>query len=100
MTMIDKIAAAIAWEDLTPQGRIVCRYPDDFSEREIARYRAKARAAIEAMKEPSLRVLHAGIEMRTPITAVLDIWRAMISAALSEDTGMGKMPIYSGKNVD
>lgn len=82
-------------------------------------FRQVARAAIEAMKVPTEAMIAAVTSTRadwighvSPAPGVVERWikattnarlanyQAMISAALSEDTGVGKMPIYSGKNVE
>lgn len=95
--MVERVARALH-KRMSP-----AKIYDNLPERSKALLRDDARAAIEAMKEPSPAMRRAGIA--TSIRQgrgvdVTEIFSAMISAALSEDTGMGKMPIYGAKNVD
>lgn len=45
----DVVAKAIAWTDLSEVGRVECKWPQDFHDTEVLRYRLKAIAAMEAL---------------------------------------------------
>lgn len=71
MTMIERVARAISKS----------RVDDDYHWRE---YRQEARAAIEAMREPSLMMQSAALPYVMRQHQTRDVWRSMIDAALSE----------------
>jgi hypothetical protein len=62
VSMIERVAKAIAWLELTPHGKQACRWPADFSPAERATYRRQARAAIDEMWEASKGMIEAGAE--------------------------------------
>ena len=81
--MIEKVARALLMENRP-----------DYTPKQIEhgwfQYRFDARAAIEAMREPTNEMAEVGMEARwqSPIrdaNNVREIWSAMIDAALSED---------------
>ena len=87
--MIDRVARAI-WEHRAKQVRL--EYPDllpleGWGAVAIANgVMGEARAAIEAMREPTEAMQNAGSERGwTPPTGAM-IWQAMIDAALNEET--------------
>ena len=49
--MIEHVAKAIAWDELTPKGRTECTWPGSFSEAEAGKYRMQAVAAISALDD-------------------------------------------------
>jgi hypothetical protein len=57
----------------------------------VVDYRYAARAALEAMREPSFAMRMAGLKRDTgsPLVTEGDIFRAMIDAAISEDKEQG-----------
>lgn len=85
MTMIEKVARAIDPGAFDPK----LTHGDDCIECENQRERVKAcaRAAIEAMKEPSEEMKRSGSFINNAQSGVYcekDIWVAMIEAALKE----------------
>ena len=83
-TMVERVARAIEAAADYDEGRYLCGWSDTF-----------ARAAIEAMREPTKAMNRAAYEdakKRAPAPAF--IWAAMISAALSEtpEDTEGKSP--------
>lgn len=79
MTMVERVARALhpeIFKDFGGHGPGEC--PDCDEQRELAR--ELARAAIEAMREPTQRMLDA-----TWTDASAFTWRTMIDAALNED---------------
>lgn len=83
--IVERIAKALAFDDLTEKGRADCVWPDSFGELELTHYRKNARAVIAAMREPTY-----SMRMSTPprLDEVLtyrdsgDIWKRMIDEAL------------------
>lgn len=114
--MVERVARAIRRDKFARTRRLKALNENELlTEGELS----EARAAIEAMKEPTDAMVAAIAPTRadwighaSPALGVVERWikattnarlanyQAMISAALSEDTGAGRMPIYSGKNVD
>ena len=97
-SMVERVARAIAWQDLTPLGKQTARWPGDFSTGEADRYRLKAHAAIESMRTPTDVMSRAGVgkviamvpdEIKASVTEVgaTSVYRAMITAALARDDG-------------
>jgi hypothetical protein len=93
MDMVERVARALAM-DQWPEHN----WPADFSEREAEDYRGHARAAIEAMREPTEAMLAAGFGDASPTiwTAGItpedqrNVWQAMIDSTLkaqSPETG-------------
>ncbi len=77
-SMVEKVATAIALEHLDPETRAAV----DRNEWFVAEsYFDLARAAIEAMREPTDGMLTAGLIQ----DATVDRYRAMIDAALNEE---------------
>ena len=72
--MVDRVARAILsgyeWESITPELQ--------------AEYRRMGRAAIEAMREPSKKMLHATYT-GMPDRNMVDLWHALIDAALAPE---------------
>ena len=70
--MIERVARAIArpedWDELKPHWHEV--------------FREQARAAIEAMREPTKRMVDAGRDEDTLTGAIASVWAVMIDAAL------------------
>lgn len=73
MTGLFTSSTPVLWDD------------DDMLETDRARFRKKARAAIEAMREPDVLMVHAGIDKPT----ITDMWQSMIDAALAHPTERG-----------
>jgi len=91
-SMVERVARALAWHGLTQHGTIVCRWPDDWSQVDADRYRIQARAAIEAMTEPTPWMIVGG-NSQLPVRGEHLVWTderttrlytAMITAALEE----------------
>lgn len=86
-SMIERVARAIYAEFAEEDG-----YPA-MSPAGKARWDAQARAAIEAMREPSEMMQREGLKVRLrhldgePSAGTDEIWTAMITAALSENDG-------------
>lgn len=47
--LVEHVAKAIAWDDLTPKGKKDCVWPKDFGESELGKYRMQAVCAIDAV---------------------------------------------------
>jgi hypothetical protein len=80
--MIDRVAVALIDADPTMLGH---------HETHIEAKRKAARAAIEAMREPTGDMKSAG-RLRAEHDSVASIWRAMIGAALAEVATTAKTP--------
>ena len=86
MSKLEQVAEALFWSQVAAEEREVLG-PWEFVREEIkAKYRAMARAAIEAMKGPTpeMRVAGAHAADIKPSTAAA-IFDAMIDAILTED---------------
>jgi hypothetical protein len=81
--MVERVARAIAKVDLV--FCLECGSADPglpaLLDRRWRDYAEAARAAIEAMREPNVRMIAAGQRYEGD---VIDVWRAMIDAALRE----------------
>lgn len=73
MNMIEKVARAIALSNRAPDSDDWPVYVND------------AKAAIEAMREPTEVMVEDGQDARLDGGGYYDVWRAMIDAALRED---------------
>ena len=89
MSMIERVAMALyerdkklASESVADFEAMWARVGANTMERRLVGYRANARAAIEAMREPTDGMLTANRETWTDDDA--DVYRAMIQAALDE----------------
>ena len=85
-TMIEKVARAI-WERTVGHTRISWDQLDPLDQ-DV--FRAYARAAIEAMREPTERMENAAVDAAIPLGYIMDegetnaIWTAMLDAALKD----------------
>ena len=85
MKMVEKVARTLAWLDWIhdpymkdfPDIRIDTMYVDP-------KYFEEARAALEAMKEPTEEMISAGYTLCVGQDNMNDIYQAMIEAALEE----------------
>ena len=73
MTMVERVARAIASDSNTIW--------DNLDEGSRANYESMARAAIEAMREPTEEMLWAGIEDKSD-DGLISRWESMIDSAL------------------
>jgi hypothetical protein len=90
-TMIERVAKAVY--DREYRGLPDCDNPslkplqfEDLDEVEVAKYRDSARAAIEAMRDPSQGMQLAALSGVNRMHQTRNVWRAMIDAALKETT--------------
>lgn len=85
-TMVERVAKAIYEED--DPWHVAFPWPNlTKTQAGVDAYRRCARAAIEAMREPTEAMERAGLrEMTIDPAWAKPAWQAMISAALSEDS--------------
>jgi hypothetical protein len=88
--MVERVAKALAWTTLSELGQRSCTWPNDWSPGECAEFRCQARAAIEAMKTPTKRMIVEGWDY-LPITpggatgeCATRVYENMIEAALED----------------
>lgn len=81
--MVERVARAIAFADLDEQSRAVINM--DANMMYVAdHYVELARAAIEAMREPTDEMLWAARAVRYADEGSMEIWNGMIDAALAK----------------
>jgi len=85
---IDDVAKAVCREECEYEGLNISVWHSALSSRDRNEYRKVARAAIEAMREPTKEMLEAGQKAwaSDPQKKVATLYRAMIDAALSEQS--------------
>lgn len=84
--MIERVARQIFETNIT----VYLRLSMDFSEQTVSvqeQYRGLARAAIEAMREPTEAMEEAALDVRPLMLpdSPREVWEAMIDAALNEE---------------
>ena len=86
MSMIEKVARALAREYISHHGEESAA-TDDYIEGNWPLFAREARAAIEAMREPTDGMLQAGAKGsgEDSLGVAEGAWQAMIQAALSEE---------------
>jgi len=101
-SMVERVARAICPEydelpDIASYSQRKRALPEQYW-KDKSEVRDDARAAIEAMREPTAIMWRRGSETRTDDHSTGEIYRAMIDAAL--DDGTGPIPIYGAKNKE
>lgn len=80
--LVEHVAKAIAWDDLTPKGKRECRWPQSFSDGEVGKFRMQAVCAIAAYEEYQQQQAKGLEQMKLP--AEIPLTQGMV-ALIDED---------------